>query len=166
LKVKFRTSIHTLGYLNMHYIYVPAKHALRAGGIKQRLLCTVNSVLTFSCGMMPLKEGNMFIMLNKKRMKALGVENGDSIEVLLEPDHSKFGMEMPEELAEVLRQDREAGNRFRNLSPGKQRNIIYYVSQVKNTQKRIDRALLLLGNLKQLKKGKETVREIFMGLGN
>jgi len=132
--------------------------------MKQRLLCTVNNTLTFNCGMMPLKEGNMFIMLNKKRMKVLGVNNGDSIDVILEPDNSKFGMEMPEELAEVLRQDREAGIRFRDLSPGKQRNIIYYVAQVKNTQKRIDRALLLLGNLKQLKKGKETVREIFQGI--
>ncbi len=85
------------------------------------------------------------------------------IDVVLEPDTSTFGMEVPEELEELLKQDPEGEARFLKLSPGKQRNIIYFVSGVKSSQLRIDRALKLINNLKALKEGKETMREIFYG---
>jgi hypothetical protein len=39
-----------------------------------------------------------------------------------------------------------------------QRYIIHYVASVKSSQLKIDRAFLLLTNLKKLPKGKETFR--------
>jgi uncharacterized protein YdeI (YjbR/CyaY-like superfamily) len=78
--------------------------------------------------------------------------------VVLEKDESKYGMEVPPELAELLAQDPEGAARFEGLTPGKQRYIIQYVSTVKSSQLRIDRAFLLIGNLKRLPVGKESFR--------
>jgi hypothetical protein len=154
-----------LAYLGgMNYIEVPEAIVKKLGGLnKQRLLCSVNGKPHFSCGLMALRDGKAYIMFSKKRMKEAGVDVEDKIDVVLEPDHSEFGMELSDELREVLESDPEAESRFRNLTPGKQRNIIHYVSQVKSPQLRVDRALKLMNNLKALPPGKETVRAIFLG---
>ena len=64
---------------------------------------------------------------------------------------------MPEELEEVLKQDPEGKARFNLLSPGKQRNIIYYTSKIKSQNLRVERAWLYINNLKKEVKGKERV---------
>ncbi|MBL7925045.1 MAG: DUF1905 domain-containing protein [Bacteroidia bacterium] len=150
----------------MHYIEIPASVVKKLGGFKkQRLHCTINKQVSYPCGLMALGEGRAYVSINKKRMTELKLKVGDAIEVLLEPDHSRFGMEVPEELEELLKQDPEGEARFLKLSAGKQRNIIYYVSGVKSSQLRIERSLKLINHLKQLPEGKEKVREIFLGPG-
>jgi len=67
-------------------------------------------------------------------------------------------MPVPEELEELLRQDPEGERRFEMLTPGRQRYIIHYVNQVKSSQLRINRAMLLIGNLKKQPEGKESFR--------
>ena len=62
-----------------------------------------------------------------------------------------------------LRENDWVDMREEKKNQGKQRNIIYFVSGVKSSQLRIDRALKLINNLKALKEGKETMREIFYG---
>jgi uncharacterized protein YdeI (YjbR/CyaY-like superfamily) len=91
-------------------------------------------------------------------LKELGLTIGDWVEVSLNPDNSKYGMPVPEELEELLHQDPEGERRFEMLTPGRQRYIIHYINQVKSSQLRIDRALLLIGNLKKLPEGKEDFR--------
>jgi hypothetical protein len=160
---EFRAHVDLLNYLpGMHCIIIPAT-AIRKlkDDAKKRLVCTVNSELEFSCGILPMKNGKGFIMFNRKRMKELGVMRGDTVMVHLRPDQSKYGMQMPDELAEILRQDPEADERFHNLTPGKQRNIIMYVTNVKNPDARIERGFKLMNNLKSLPPGKETARKIF-----
>lgn len=158
----FTTTINTLSYLQgMHYLEVPEEIIQQLGGkINIRLLCTVNQAVTFHCGLMPLGGGAAYIYMNNKRMKELGLSLGDEVAVSLQPDHSPYGMEMPEELSELLAQDELGNQRFHLLTPGKQRNIIHYISQVKNPQLRIDRAIRLIENLKRLPKGKESFRDI------
>ena len=92
---------------------------------------------------------------------SLGASPARTVELV--PDESEFGMPVPEELDELFAQDEEGFRRFCGLSPGKQRNIIHFVSSVKNSQSRIDRALKLINNLKLLPEGKEKVSEIFKG---
>jgi hypothetical protein len=155
----FQTSIHHLKKLKLHYLEIPAAVVEQLGGtFNVRLLCSVKGADPFQCGLVALGEGKGYITLSSKRMKALGLQLGQAVEVRLWEDTSEFGMEVPEELAELLRQDGEGDRRFRLLPPGKQRYIIYYVSGVKSSQRRIDRALLLIGNLKQLPVGKEEFR--------
>lgn len=50
--------------------------------------------------------------------------------------------------------------RFELLKPGMQRYVLQYVAGVKSSELRIDRAILIIENLKVLKEGKETFREM------
>ncbi len=161
--MQFKTHIDLLPHLTgMHYLEVPQEIVEQLGGkMKIRLLCTVNNAITFHCGLVGLGGGSAYISINTKRMKQLGVQKGDEVHVSLELDQSTYGMEMPHELAELLAQDEAGNQRFHMLTAGKQRNIIHYVSMVRSSQLRIDRAIRLIENLKRLPKGKETVRDIF-----
>ncbi|MFD2247718.1 YdeI/OmpD-associated family protein [Pontibacter ruber] len=158
--ITYKTPIRRLQHLvNMHYLEVPAEVVQQLGGkFNVRLLCTVNSALTFQCGLVALGSGSGYISLNAKRMKELGVRVGEQVQVNLRKDESRYGMEMPAELAELLEQDEEGKRRFGTLTPGRQRYIIHYVASVKSSQLRIDRAILLIENLKMLPAGKESFR--------
>ena len=90
----------------------------------------------------------------------MGLKFKDEVTVSLKKDESEFGMEVSEELKELLDQDAEGMRRFKMLPPGKQRYIIHYVNTVKSSQKRIDRAILLITNLKKTKEGKESFRQM------
>jgi len=164
-KISFSSRIDKLPYLmGMHIIEVPANIVKKEGGPgKKRFICTVNQKVSYPCGLMALRSGMAYISINKSRLAALKLKLGDAVDVELVPDESEFGMPVPEELEELLAQDPEGDERFRALSPGKQRNIIYYVSGVKSSQLRIDRALKLIGNLKLLPVVKENMREFLYG---
>jgi uncharacterized protein YdeI (YjbR/CyaY-like superfamily) len=55
---------------------------------------------------------------------------------------------MPEELSEVLCQDPDADAVFQNLTDGNKRGIIYLVTLLKTSDKRIERALIIAEKLK------------------
>ena len=159
--ISFKTHIDKLSYLKTFYLEVPAAIVKKIGGIgKVRLLCEVNRQITFQCGLMSLPEGKAYISINSKRMKELGVENGDNVDIILTEDKSEFGVDVPEELAELFKQDPEGKRRFDILKPGMQRYILNYVNTVKSSQLRVDKAFMLISNLKNLTPGKETFKEI------
>lgn len=159
-KIAFTARIGKLEYLlGVSILEVPADIVKKAGGPgKQRFICTVNKAETFPCGLMAYGTGMAYITFNKARMKKLKLKEGDTVDVTLVPDESEFGMPMCDELKELLEQDPEGDARFRMLTPGKQRSIIYYIGQVKSSQLRIDRALLMIGNLKKMPKDKVHMR--------
>jgi hypothetical protein len=159
--IRFKTHIDKLSYLKTFYLEVPATIVKKIGGIgKVRLICEVNKALSFQCGLMSLPEGKAYISINSKRMKELGVEQGDFVDVILTEDTSEFGVDVPEELLELFKQDPEGKRRFDLLKPGMQRYILNHVNTVKSPQLRVDRAFMLIHNLKNLTPGKETFKEI------
>jgi hypothetical protein len=160
--ITYKTKIYKLEHLvGMHYLEIPPDIIDKLGGtFKMRLLCTVNNKLTFQGGIMALGNESGYISINQTRLKKLGLKFKDEVTVSLKRDESEYGMDIPEELRELLEQDEEGMRRFKLLPPGKQRYIIHYVSTVKNSQKRIDRAILLITNLKKLKEGKESFRQM------
>jgi hypothetical protein len=160
--IVFKTLIYRLAHLlDVHYLEVPPDIISQLGGsFSNRLLCSINNSTAFQAGLVALGNGSAYISINNKRLKQFRLKMGDEIEVSLEKDTSKFGMEVPEELAELLEQDPEGKDRFDKLTPGKQRYIIQYVASVKSSQLRIDRAIFLISNLKRLPIGKESFREI------
>ncbi len=159
--IRFKTHIDKLSYLKTFYLEVPANIVKKIGGIgKMRLLCEVNKQITFQCGLMSLPEGKAYISINSKRMKELSVEQGDTVDVILTEDTSEFGVDVPEELTELFKQDPEGKGRFDLLKPGMQRYILNYVNTVKSPQLRVDKAFMLIQNLKNLTPGKETFKEI------
>jgi uncharacterized protein YdeI (YjbR/CyaY-like superfamily) len=89
----------------------------------------------------------------------LKLKEGSTIRVHLEKDKSEFGLPFPAELEEVLAQDMAGKDYFFKLTPGRQRNIIYGVSQVKNTDLRIRRAMIMVEHLKK-NKGKIDFRQL------
>lgn len=159
---EFESSIGKLDHLlGAHCIIVPSQVVQSFGGFNNnRFWVTINQKLRFQGGLVALGEGSAYITLNQKRMKEMQLQYGDSISVQLEVDNSEFGMEVPDELIELLAQDQEAKYRFDLLTKAKQRYIIYHVAGVKSSEKRIERALLLLTNLKTLPIGKESFREM------
>ena len=56
---------------------------------------------------------------------------------------------MPEEFKAVIETDYEALQLFERLTDGKKRSLIYHIIRIKDTQKRVDRALLISENLKK-----------------
>ena len=164
--ISYATPIRRLEHLvGMHYLEVPREVVQQLGGkFNFRVQCTVNGALTFQGGLVALGQGDAYISINNKRLKQLGVKHGDTVTVALEEDKSQYGMPVPEELAELLQQDDAGRERFDLLTPGRQRYIIHYVAAVKSSQLRVDRAILLIENLKKLPLGKESFREM-LGLG-
>ncbi|HBQ58764.1 MAG TPA: hypothetical protein DD671_03845 [Balneolaceae bacterium] len=150
MNITFNSYIDHLPKLKLHHVTVPAEIVEKVGGIGTRLMCSINGEKAFHGGMVALGGGAAYITVNKKRMKEYAVEKGDEVEVILTEDTSKYGMEVPEELEALLEQDEEGAKRFENITPGQQRYIIHYVGQVKSSQKRIDRAIMLINNLKDL----------------
>lgn len=158
---EFKTSIEELQHLSGHYFELSPSIIKKLGGkMSVRLIATVNKKISWQCGPMALGKGSAYITISAKRMKELGVKPGDTIHISLVKDESKYGVDVPEELAELLKQDPEGEERFNFLTPGMQRYIINYVGTVKSSRLRVEKAVMLITNLKRLKKGKESFREI------
>jgi uncharacterized protein YdeI (YjbR/CyaY-like superfamily) len=63
-------------------------------------------------------------------------------------DDSEFQFEMPEEFLEVLYQDPDADAVFQGLTDGNKRGLIYVITLVKSSEKRIERSLKVAEKLK------------------
>lgn len=163
----FKSKIDYLEKLRLHYISISEDilrkfHSSKDKGslYNQRFQITVNDDVSWKAGSVSLGNNQAYITLSGARMKKLGVELGDTVNVHLVKDSSKYGMDVPEEFEELLRQDEIAKMRFEALSMGLQRAVIYVVAQLKSSQKRIDKSMFLMENLKKAPVGKETMRHI------
>ncbi|MDY8137365.1 YdeI/OmpD-associated family protein [Aquimarina sp. 2201CG5-10] len=107
-----------------------------------------NKVVNFHAALQKF-HGNYHITFNKENQKKLGVFDNDYFNVQLSEDTSKYGVEMPEEFEAVLLSDYEAFEIFEALTAGKKRSLIYYILKIKNSQTRIDKALIITENLKR-----------------
>lgn len=160
--IEFKSQIGLLDHLpGMHYIFIPDKIVRKTGGtLSRRVIITVNKKVSWQGGYMSLRDGHAYISISKKRLSDAGAALNDEVHVQLRPDHSKYGMEMTKELETVLNQDAEGLMRFEALRPGMQRYIIQYAGAVKSSEKRIERALRMIDNLKKIATGKEQFRQI------
>jgi hypothetical protein len=133
-----------------HILRVPKARVVSFGfkGNLRRVVCTLDGTETFNCSLFP-SRGDYFITVSKKLRDKLKVEIGDSITIELERDTSEFGMPMPNEFAEVLRQDPEGEKLFNTLSPGNQRLMLKLIVFVKDVDKRITRSLTGIELLKR-----------------
>lgn len=125
----------------------------------QRFNVTVNDQVTWQGGTVSLGNNTAYITFSKARMKQIGVGLGDTVTVHLEKNRSEYGFDVPEEFEEVLRQDPLANERFQALRKGMRRSVIYIVLQLKSSQKRIEKSIFLLENLKRSPE-KPTMRNI------
>jgi hypothetical protein len=126
----------------------------------QRYFIQVNDSEVWQAGVVALGDNKGYITVKKEILKKNHLTIGDEVTVKLERNFSEYGIEVSEEFLEVLRQDPEGERRFILLALGMRRYIIYYVNQVKSSNKKIERAWFLISNLKKLSPGKEEFRKI------
>ncbi len=128
-------------------------------GETKRFVCTLNKSETFRCALMPSGNGVYFININKELRKKLKIKEGSQVSVSLQPDNSEYGMDVPEELLELLTQDPEGNKYFHGLTKGKQRSLIYLVGKLKSQEKRLQKAMVIVDYLKTVK-GKLDFKEL------
>ena len=115
----------------------------------KRVVVRLNDVLEFQGGLMPAGDGVYFVNVNKKIRDQLKITEGSTLHVDLSKDKSQYGLPMPDEFSEVLRQDPQGKQWFDQLTPGKKRNLIYIAGQVKNPDLRIHRSIVMVEHLKR-----------------
>lgn len=130
-----------------HHIPVPAGMISHIISDDKRVLCTLNGDITLHSALMPDGKGGFYILINKEVRSKTGLVRGQEVTVELAPDTSRYGMDMPAELEELLAQEEEGDRLFHALTPGKQRSLIHWVSTVKSPEKRLKRALVMLRHL-------------------
>ncbi len=104
--------------------------------------------LTFHAALQQYR-GRYVMTFGKRYQKELGVFPNDYFQFRLFEDDSEYGVEIPEEMEEVLHSDQEAYKIFKSLTDGRKRSIIYMISRYKTSQTRIDKSLCLCENLKR-----------------
>ena len=162
----FTSKIHYLEKLKLHHIVVTSDildnfvNKQTKSKYNQRFLITLNGTITWQGGSTSLGDQTAYITISKARMRELDVHLNDEVSVQLELDNSKYGFDVPEEFTAVLEQDDHAKNLFETMSMGKQRAIIYIVLQLKSSDKRIEKTLFLMENLKRAPAGKATMRHV------
>ncbi len=113
----------------------------------KRVICSVNKT-KFHCAIQTSKNLGYFIGVGKNTKKMLNIEFEDKLELNFEKDQTKFKAKMPEELEIVLETDPDASYYFEQLTDGRKRSIIHYISKAKQTQTRVDRSLKIAEKLK------------------
>ena len=137
--------------INRFYLEVPVSIAQPFYEKKQRRFTVTvshkNHEVCFPAAIQ--KRKHLFlVMINKRLQQQLNIDASSAFTVQLEPDTSKYGVPMPEEFDAVLLTDNEAFDRFEALTPGRQRALIFHILKIKDTQKRVDKALMISENLK------------------
>lgn len=93
------------------------------------------------------RRDELYLVLNAAQRKKIKVSEGDTIHLTLDLETSPYGMPMPEEFLLMMQEDERADKLFHNLTPGKQRSLIYTVSKLKNVDARIRKALAICEHL-------------------
>ncbi len=132
----------------MHYIIIEDEVVQKfiAKG-SNRVICIIENY-RFHCAFMQKKGGGFYINLGSKIGSKLSIKEGLTIYPTFEEDNTPYKFEMPEEFLEALDQDPDAYEIFQGLTDGNKRSLIYLISLVKSSEKRIERALKVIKKLK------------------
>ena len=135
-----------------HSLIIPDKIALTFineghSRVEAKAYFKLNKI-SFHAKLRPYKN-QFLVSFGKRYQKELGVTAQDTFNLKLLEDTSKYGVEVPEEFSAVFESDPEALAKFEVLTDGKKRSLIYFIIRIKNSQTRIDKALMISENLKR-----------------
>jgi len=117
----------------------------------KRVVCEINEVLEYQCALVSKGDNQYVITVNKANRDKLGLKPGSLVRVRVWKDESEYGLPMPEELAELLKQDDLGNQYFHALTAGKLRTLLFMINSAKTPDKRIERGIIVLEHLKKLK---------------
>lgn len=146
---EFATTISVSEVLGgMRYAPVPPEVSLpiREAKIK-RLVAQLNDGQEWSCALGSAGPGEFMIMVSKARLDAHGLRVGSLAQMSLRPDTSRYGMPVPEALAEVFEFDPDIEVAFQRLLPGRQRNHLHVIGSAKSEETAAKRIAALLREL-------------------
>lgn len=130
------------------FILIPDQiSGIHVGKFGKRCLCTLNGKLKIQVALLGNGNGSFFIGINKTVQKKLNLEVGNEIEVRIEEDQSKYGIELPPEMEELLAQDKIGSHWFHSLTIGKQRSLLYIIGKPKSSEIRIRKGIMVLDYL-------------------
>lgn len=107
-------------------------------GKKTRLICLIDSTISFSCGLNHTGDGNFFVIVATRVMKKLKKQDGDQVEFELTEAPTPLGVEVPEVLLAVLEEEPKLKEQYDSFTDGKKRSLIYSFSRIKNIDKQIE----------------------------
>jgi hypothetical protein len=131
-----------------HFAVPPAIAAALLDGTSRRVFCSINGRPERQCALIPHGGGRFVITVNLRLRDELGLAPGMGLRATLRRDDSAYGLPMPEEFEELLRQDKDADRLFHALTAGKQRTLLYIIGRGKDADQRIQSALTIAEHLK------------------
>ena len=138
--------------LYFNHILIPQEISKALIANKQkRFLCSINGDKPFHAGHVPNGKGQYFIIINKAKIKKYKLSSEKTCKVVISNDDSEYGINLPEEMAELFVQDPEGADLFHQLTPGKQRSLLHLVDKIKSPRIRLTKALIILEHLKEQK---------------
>ena len=146
---EFATTISVSAVLGgMRYAPVPPEVSapIREAKIK-RLVAQLYDGQEWSCALGSAGPGEFMIMVSKARLDAHGLRVGSLAQMSLRPDTSRYGMPVPEALAEVFEFDPDIEVAFQRLLPGRQRNHLHVIGSAKSEETAAKRIAALLREL-------------------
>lgn len=110
---------------------------------KRRYVVEVEGLPAWHCALSSDGAGGHYVIFSKERRRALEAAGLDParLTVRLAADDSPYGAPVPEEFAAVLASDPLAEAYFRELTPGRQRNLLYLVGRYKTSDTRLRKAV-------------------------
>ena len=136
----------------MHSIIIPdeiTKPFIEMGHSRVRVEATFESKTIDFYAAVRKYNGQYTMMFSKNKQKELGLLPNDLLQLQFFEDTSKYGVEVPEEFEAVMLSDYDAYQIFESFTKGKQRGIIYMIDRFKDSQRKIDKTLVLCENLKR-----------------
>ncbi|MGF1571968.1 MAG: YdeI/OmpD-associated family protein [Sumerlaeia bacterium] len=130
-------------------IFVPedvyAQAANGYGSARIRAVATIKGE-TFKCALQPSGANQHYILLSKKRLKQLGINLGEELNVLFTTEDPTT-VDLPFELEEALNADARAKAEWEKLTPGKRRGLAYQIASAKLSSTRQKRVHDLIDSL-------------------
>ena len=131
-----------------YHIPVPEEIGDEFKNTGRRVVCQFNDTIEHRCALMSSGKATYMITLHKALRKKLRIELGNVLSVAVAKDNSEYGMDLPDELFELWQIDPDTDQVFHSLSKGKQRSLIYLISQGKRSETRAKKAVAILKYLK------------------
>jgi hypothetical protein len=125
-------------YKGMFGLVIDSKVAAK---VSRRVVVKVSKDIQLHVAIQNRKDALPFVYLNKKHIKELKLNIGSIIPIQITEDKSQYEFEESKELNEVLKTDPLANKKFKSLTDGNKRSLIYLVTKLKSTDKRIAQAL-------------------------
>ena len=162
--MSMKSPIFEVAISGTHNISIPDKMAvpfIEAGKSRVQVKATFEDRSISFHAALRKYQGHYVMMFSKSKQKELQLLPNDQFQLQLFEDTSTYGVEVPEEFEAVLSSDLEAFKIFESFTKGKQRGIIYMITRFKDSQRKIDKTLILCENLKRgIRENKELLKAL------